>query len=235
MTVEFTGEIITVSAVEYPFFSAALHRKLSEVRAFPCSLQRQRLRPLPVLQISGTQNREIILPKIKHHIIGVAFLMPVYLGISVLLRKLPDRSSLHPLQRLSSIRTDGDPLGEGLSPAPLRLASRTGIKINLRIAIKPQHPPLIHNAASGINGSVPIRIQNGLLPFPMQQITAHRVAPAHIFPSGIKGIVLIKQMINPILIQQTIGIVDPSRIRREMNQRMGLTDLRNAVGKGNGV
>ena len=59
--------------------------------------------------------------------------------------------------------------------------------------------------------------------------------PAHIFPSGVKGIVLVKQMINSVLIQQTIGIVDPSRIRREMNQRMGLADLRNAVGKRNGI
>ena len=155
--------------------------------------------------------------------------MPVHLGVPVFLRELPDRGPLHSLKGLSPVRTVGDPLGKGLSPAPFRLVSRAGIEIDLRLAVQPEKALFVHDPASGIDRPVLIGIQDGPLSFPVKQVRAHRVAPAHVLPSGVKGIMLVIKMVGSILIKQPVGIVDPSRIRREVDQRMGLTDLRDTV------
>ena len=48
----------------------------------------------------------------------------------------------------------------------------------------------INNSAPGIHDAGTVRIKRSLLLLPVKQILTHRMSPAHIFPAGIKWIVL---------------------------------------------
>ena len=105
----------------------------------------------------------------------------------------------------------------------------------MRILGKSQHAMFVHDSASRIHHAIAVGIQSGFLLFPVKQITAHRMPPAHVFPSGIKGILLKIQMVYPILVNQPVGIIHPPCIRRKMDERMGLRIFRNAVAQGHGI
>src|ERR1044072_27903 len=52
--------------------------------------------------------------------------------------------------------------------------------------------------------------------FPMQQVCTDSVSPVHVSPGPSVGIVLEEQMILAVVIQQSVGIVQPAALCREM-------------------
>jgi len=55
--------------------------------------------------------------------------------------------------------------------------------------------------------------------FPMDQIPAHSMSPVHWSPYSAVGIVLIKQMVFIVVINQTVWIVHPMGFGRKMKLR----------------
>ena len=75
-----------------------------------------------------------------------------------------------------------------------------------------------------------VRGERGRQVAPVQQVRAYGVAPVHIVPLGFVGVVLIKEMIFPLIIGETVGVVHPAHAGRQMELRARvLRDTRQRV------
>lgn len=66
---------------------------------------------------------------------------------------------------------------------------------------------------------------------PVHEVLAHGVAPGHVLPVTLIGVVLIEEVIFAVVVHQAVGVVDPSAAGGEMHLRaVGLVVYRSLVG-----
>ena len=69
---------------------------------------------------------------------------------------------------------------------------------------------VVHDRRTGINPADFVRLHRNRQVLPVNQVAAHCMVPVHRSPDVVVGIILRKQVIIPVFINQTVGVIDPA-------------------------
>ena len=210
---ELPDKIMVGSPHEDPLFPPLPVPDGEQVRALGLVWDVQLLKHPPLLQILRGQQRISVVDKEQRHDIAPKLLTEHHLGVPV-----------GPLQvghhRISRILPDGpEPIG-GISQ-PLGKGPPGGrvIEQHRRIFSLGQPQPVlpVHNGAAGEDVTL-FPHEHGHVPLlPADEIAADRVSPVHVVPVVPRRIVLVKQMVHPVQINQPVGVVDPPVLGGKMS------------------
>ncbi len=142
-----------------------------------------------------------------------------HFGISVFLFNMRQNRFFQLFQSFSMIRAYCHFLSEPMLLRPVAASTRRSIIICNCVSPQSQTIILIQNSCPGKSRSLFIGKQNILRLRIRQEITSTGMSPVHVLPPDSVRIMLMVNVINSIVINQPIGIIEPPKFWRIMDQR----------------
>jgi hypothetical protein len=164
---------------------------------------------VPLLQVvRGIDQCALFIRKHHHHDPALGWLMPEHVGITEISHLQVEHGIAGVLLPASpSIAAEAEALG--LERCWVQL--RTGVDRHQRVLAKPGRALRIVNCRTGEDHELIVLKQRRGAFSPVRQIRADGVTPAHMAPVLAVGVVLIKQVPQPAMMDEAVGVAQPVR------------------------